>query len=353
LFLRKAREIGKINCHQTSAIAGYFEGVFMHTTAMNNGFAFFSCYVSHPLASKYCQGAGVELGRSLHNSFGLDCPNIAPCDGVNFLHSQDMEDYRHYIGEQAKYGKEAARVDGVGDFQHIPFDAERLDYIISSHVIEHEPNPVAALRESWRVLKEGGVFFCIFPKRNAEKKQDIFRPLSTLEDLIQAYETKRTVRSAHSEKLPGASDSGWRGHYHVYSLQSMMRLVNWVNARKLASFCLEMVEETDRKVGNGHTIVLRKMSPHAMPHTDYSLMVESCITNGAYQEALLAAKISLSFDFFQHAMLYAAAILSIQAGNLPEGQEFYRQALIQNPECETYRREYYRLFGEFYHNPLP
>ncbi|MDR1647044.1 MAG: class I SAM-dependent methyltransferase, partial [Zoogloeaceae bacterium] len=253
----------------------------------------------YPLVFKYCQGSGVELGRSLHNAFDLDCPNIAPCDGVNFLHPQDIEDYLHYVAEQAKYGREAARVDGVGDFRHIPFAAESLDYIVSSHVIEHEPNPVAALRESWRVLKDGGVFFCIFPKRDAEKSRDIFRPLSTLEVLIEAYETDRTVLSAHSEKLPRASDSGWRGHYHVYSLQSMMRLVNWINMRGLASFCLEMTEETDRKVGNGHTLVLRKLLPHAMPNTDYSLLVESCINNGAYQEALRAAKISLSFNFFQ------------------------------------------------------
>ena len=305
------------------------------------------------MAFKYCHGTGVELGRSLHNSFGLDCPNIAPCDGINFLHPRDFEDYQHYVVEQAKYGQKAARVDGVGDFRHIPFDAECLDYIVSSHVIEHEPNPVAALLEAFRVLKDGGVFFCIFPKRDAEKSLDVFRPLTTLGDLIQAYETDRTVNSPQAEKLADASSSGWRGHYYVYSLQLMMRLVNWINKQGLASFRLEMVEETDSKVGNGHTIVLRKMLPHAMPDADYSLMVESCIKNEDYPEALLAAKISLSFDFQQQAILYAAAMLSVQQGDLPEGKEFYRQALIQNPECEAYRREFHEFFGEYYRNPLP
>ncbi|GHU19788.1 hypothetical protein FACS189475_07630 [Betaproteobacteria bacterium] len=132
-----------------------------------------------------------------------------------------------------------------------------------------------------------------------------------------------------------------------------MRLVNWVNAQGLASFRLEMLEETDTKVGNGHTIVLRKASPHTMQNEDYSAMIKSCIDNGAYQEALLAAKVSLSFDFYQHTMLYAAALLSVQQGEQPEGKEFYRQALIQNPECEAYRREYHQLFNEFYRNPLP
>jgi SAM-dependent methyltransferase len=332
----------------SSVVHGATEAHFSRSQKQKNASA-----PQPPLISKYCQGAGVELGRSLHNAFGLDCPNIAPCDGVNFLHPRDLEDYRHSVAEQVKYGQEAARVDRVGDFRHIPVDSGSLDYIVSSYVIEHEPNPVAALQESCRALKEGGVFFCIFPKRNAEKSQDIFRSLTTLEELILAYETDRIVTSPPAEKLPGASASGWRGHYYVYSLQSMMRLVNWVNTQGLAHFRLEAVEETDSKIGNGHTIVLRKASPHIMQDADYSPMIESCIDSGAYREALLAAKTSLSFDFFQHVMLYAAATLSIQQGDLPESQEFYRQALVQNPECEAYRQEYHRFFGEFYCNPLP
>jgi hypothetical protein len=74
------------------------------------------------------------------------------------------------------------------------------------------------------------------------------------------------------------------------------------------------------------------------------------LADEACEEALY--EVPLFREFCQNAMLYATAILSIQEGNLPEGQEFYRQALIQNPECETCRREYHRLFGEFYRNPL-
>jgi SAM-dependent methyltransferase len=247
------------------------------------------------------------------------------------------------VEEQARFGQNAAPVDAIGDFRNIPLDSETQDYVVSSHVIEHEPNPIAAFMESFRVLKEDGIFFCIFPKRNAEKGRDVFRPLSSLADLIQAYDDDLTVAS---------SDDIWRGHYHVYSLQSMMKLVNWINCQGLASFCVEAVEETDSKVGNGHTIVLRKMSPHRMQNADYSLLIESCIRQAQYEEALLAAKISLSFDFFNSSILYAAAMLSLYTDAPAEAREFYRQCLIQDPEHEHYRREYHQIFGEFYQNPL-
>ncbi|MDR1425251.1 MAG: class I SAM-dependent methyltransferase [Azoarcus sp.] len=301
----------------------------------------------HPLAFKYCTGKGIELGAALHNPFGLpDCPNVAPSDGVRFLHPRDLEDYQKYVNEQLHYTQHVARVDEVGDFQHIPFDAASLDYVISSHVIEHEPNPVAAFVESARVLKEGGIFFCIFPKRTAEMQFDIFLPLTSLDELIAAYREARTI-----ESYPAPSH-GWREHYYRYSLQSMLRLINWINREKLATFCVEAVEETDGKVGNGHTVVLRKSSPEAMPDADHAHIVETCIREDRYEAGLQAAKNALSYDFFQVPILYAAALLAFRTDHVPEAKEFYRQCLLLDPECAARRREFAELFGEIYMNPL-
>jgi|GEM_PF-1245754 len=308
---------------------------------------------SQPLALKYCTGNGVELGASLHNSFGLpNCPNVAPSNGVDFLHPRDLEDYLIYAKEQEKYGASTARVDKIGDFRHIPVATESLDFVISSHVIEHEPNPIAAFLESARVLKEGGIFFCIFPKRSAEKKSDIFRPLTQFEEFIAAYAEDRTVDKLSSPAESADATSNWRSHYYVYSLQSMLQLVNWINRQKLAAFCIEAVEETDSKVGNGHTIVLRKMPPNVMQEDDASSIIEHCIMSQQYEAGLLAAKINLSFDFFQPLLLHAAALLFFQTGHFVEAKEFYRQCLLQDPECEARRREFFELFAEFYTNPL-
>jgi SAM-dependent methyltransferase len=304
-------------------------------------------FPAQALAFKYCVGQGMELGASLHNPFDLPaCLNAAPCDGVNFLYPSDLEDYKKYRATQETIAHGTARVDKIGDFRNIPADSASLDYLISSHVIEHEPNPIAAFIESFRVLKENGVFFCVFPKRTAEMVTDIFRPLTRLEELVAAYEENRTVLDVD------APSGEWRGHYYVYTLQSMLRLVNWINRQGLVSFRVETMEETDSKVSNGHTLVLRKMPPHAMPDSDYSLLIESCIRQAQYEEGLQAARNSLSFDFFQTPILYAAALLLFQTGEFLEAKEFYRQCLLQEPECEARRREFFEFFGEYYINPL-
>jgi SAM-dependent methyltransferase len=309
-------------------------------------------YEPHALAFKYCVGNGVELGASLHNPFGLpNCLNIAPSDGVNFLYPCDLEDYRFYRETEA--ADNLTRVDQIGDFRHIPAGTASLDYVISSHVIEHEPNPIAALLESARVLKEGGLFFCIFPKRNAEIQFDIFRPLTLLDELILAYMEDRTVETFPPPEGSSGASGEWRAHYYVYSLQSMLRLINWINRQKLATFCVEAVEETDSKVGNGHTVVLRKMPPEQMLDANAILFVEQLLRAQEYESAFLAAKVSLSFDFFQPLMLYTAALLAAHLKHFAEAREFYRQCLVQDPECEARRREFFELFGEFYVNPVP
>jgi SAM-dependent methyltransferase len=142
----------------------------------------------------------------------VDCVNIAPSDGVNFLHPQDLEDYWRYVKEQAGYGYPPTPVDKIGDFRHIPVDSESLDYVVNFHVIEHEPNPVVALIEVSRVLREEGIFSCIFPKRNAETTRDVFRPLTPLEYLIQAYEEDHRVTDSEDP-------AQWRRHYPGRALE--------------------------------------------------------------------------------------------------------------------------------------
>jgi hypothetical protein len=48
-----------------------------------------------------------------------------------------------------------------------------------------------------------------------------------------------------------------RGHYHVFTLGSMIELIHWCNLYVNLSWRIEALEETDSKVGNGHTVVCR------------------------------------------------------------------------------------------------
>lgn len=51
------------------------------------------------------------------------------------------------------------------DGQYLPFRDNSIDYLFSSHALEHIPNPKLALSEAIRVLKPGSVAFIIMPDK--------------------------------------------------------------------------------------------------------------------------------------------------------------------------------------------
>lgn len=302
-----------------------------------------------PLAYKYCVGEGLELGASIHNSFYLsNCPNLSPSDGTEYMFERDLLDYQRYQANYVDHSNgQMAKVDLIGDFQNIPKPDASLDYLVSSHVIEHDPNTFAALIESDRALKNFGVFFCIFPKRIAAQ-EDRFRRLTTLEDMITAYENKLGMADMPPET--------WRDHYQVFSLQSMLRVVNHLNQNNLGHWLIECFEETDSKVGNGHTVVLRKydrLAQSVWPDDDsFARDFFAAWEGGRLGEALSMLKISLSFNFFDPVKLHLAGHLCKQIGDTHEAVEFLRQALIIEPENEEFRKEFFEWSGVVYANPV-
>lgn len=53
----------------------------------------------------------------------------------------------------------------VGSILEMPFEDNTFDYVISSEVIEHVPEPYKAIREIYRVLKPGGVMVLSTPNK--------------------------------------------------------------------------------------------------------------------------------------------------------------------------------------------
>jgi SAM-dependent methyltransferase len=50
-----------------------------------------------------------------------------------------------------------------GSFPGVPLPSDQFDLVVLAHVLEHLPEPREALREVARVLKPGGVFYCMIP----------------------------------------------------------------------------------------------------------------------------------------------------------------------------------------------
>lgn len=60
---------------------------------------------------------------------------------------------------KAKYGSKYANAEfRLGEIEHLPIDTGSVDYIISNCVINLSPDKLGVFRESFRVLKAGGIF---------------------------------------------------------------------------------------------------------------------------------------------------------------------------------------------------
>jgi hypothetical protein len=111
---------------------------------------------------------------------------------------------------------------------------------------------IGCFLEWQRVLRPDGVVFMIFPTCDA-LPADLTRPVTDTATIAAALLMGLTV-----ETTPEPEGQGKGGHYYVYTLQSMKALIE-----RAAEFGLrwELVaeQETDDKVGNGHTLVYRQI----------------------------------------------------------------------------------------------
>lgn len=300
------------------------------------------------LAQQYCQGDGVELVGRESDAFHIkNCLLVAPCDGVAAMHPQDLQAYNRDRTGQSSLSSTAVAIDAVGDFQSIPVADQQADYIISAHALACVPNVMAAFEESYRALKDHGIFFAIVTKRS-QVPDDACRPLTTLDQVLESYACRLSV-DAVGQPL-------WRAHYQVFSLQSLVALVNHINQQGGMSWYIESFEETDSRTGRGHTLVLRKFSAmlqsRYLDEAAFSAAVGELVERGSHEEALLMLKVSLSYHFFDAAKLHLVALLSHQLGDQVEAVEFLQQALILDPESAECRQHYLQLAGVPYRNPL-
>ena len=186
------------------------------------------------LAKKYCQGFGLEIGGSACNDFpGLNKKNVD-------LGDESWEFYKNY---QLDICGKFLPIDIVGNGDNIPVASQTQDFVISSHVLEHFENPIAALKEWDRVCKVGGVIFMIVPHK--ERTFDKNNPRTKLLEVVKRYQLG--IRNTDHSK-----------HFGVWITQDLINIINWMNARCLVSWKIVEVEDKDSKVGNGFTIVCRK-----------------------------------------------------------------------------------------------
>lgn len=171
---------------------------------------------------------GVEIGGSALNPFGLKTLNIDYTDDLN-------TDFK--IAEKKASGQ-VMKVDLVALGDDLPFKNNTLDFVVSSHVIEHFYDPVKTIQEWLRVVKPGGYVYMIVPHK--ERTFDKDSPRTALAEIIER----------HDHPNPPVPDH--HGHHSVWITQDFVDIVNHYGWKLIA------VQDEDDKNGIGFTIVLQK-----------------------------------------------------------------------------------------------
>jgi SAM-dependent methyltransferase len=90
-----------------------------------------------------------------------------------------------YTDVVAEFAGSAGRADFLADASALPLADATLDYLCSSHVLEHLADPLGALHEWHRVLRPGGVLYLIVPDKRFTF--DAPRPVTPVTHLLRDF----------------------------------------------------------------------------------------------------------------------------------------------------------------------
>ena len=165
---------------------------------------------------------GVEIGGSAHNDFKVDALNVDRYADMDTVYKQ---------AERQVCGR-AKPVDIIAPGHELPLEDDSFDFVLASHVIEHIPDPIAALEEWARVARRYIVL--VVPHRDRTFDRD--RPLTPLSELIERHESGFT------------SDED--RHWTVWTCETFVELCDHLGFEVLEA------RDPDTKGGNGFALIL-------------------------------------------------------------------------------------------------
>ena len=195
---------------------------------------YLDCYFTKTIVRRYCRGFGCEIG-----------PGVNPqTPRKNTIY---LDRYVEYLAGMP------INLDVQADAMSLPFATGCLDYLVSSHALEHCPDTLRVLEEWSCALKPGGILLLRLPHRDRCFDRD--RPLTSLAHHIEDYERKigyddqthwqefldcsmpyQHAWKEDARKPDGSFDIDYivgRGkiHYHVWTQTEMVDILRYLNFR--------------------------------------------------------------------------------------------------------------------------
>jgi SAM-dependent methyltransferase len=182
------------------------------------------------------QGRGLELGP-LHRPV----PTHAGMQ-MTYVDYQGHDELRRAYPELAKHIVDVHLID---DAQTLGTMADGgFDFAVSAHVIEHMRDPIAALVNWLRVVRDGGQLYLVVPDKR--RTFDERRVRTTLAHLVLDYQQPSAERDfehfldyaafvhhAHIDNVIAEAtrlrDTKFSIHFHVFLPQDIVRLVEWID----------------------------------------------------------------------------------------------------------------------------
>jgi ubiquinone/menaquinone biosynthesis C-methylase UbiE len=188
------------------------------------------------LAHKYLDNlTGIEIGGSAHNPF-----NLPHCINIDYTDSMENP----YKQLEYSFCGEKLPVDVVAFASELPFESESLDYIISSHLIEHCFDTIGTIKEWLRVVKPGGYIFTIAPVKDTVPEET--RPVTTMKELLERHENR--FKFEFDEYVKSLTC----GHFTVFNLPLFIEICDYLKLNVIEKL------ERDDKVGNGFCVINQK-----------------------------------------------------------------------------------------------
>lgn len=209
--------------------------------------------VRKELAVQYISGEGIEVG-ALHAPL-----EVSEGTNVHYVDRMSAADLRKQYPELSAVN--LVDPDIVDDGEKLSKIQDNVwDFVIANHMIEHCQNPIDAIQNFLRVLKEDGILYMGVPDKRYTF--DLDRPLTDLDHLVRDYkEGPEWSKQSHYQeyaclvdKVPEEQvaarmklllDMDYSIHFHVWQPDSFLEMLSYCQGKLSFPFTLEKFQEND------------------------------------------------------------------------------------------------------------